>query len=79
MPSEEAEFDLTYYNTLTTWIDLDRLLTVFGLSREDLARELLERADLGAHGDEAQLAKASEVLLETRRALYRILAEEPDA
>jgi hypothetical protein len=30
-------------------------------------------------GDEAQIAKAAEILLETRRALYRILAEEPDA
>lgn len=38
MPSEEAEFALTYYNTLTTWIDLDRLLTAFGLTREDFAR-----------------------------------------
>jgi hypothetical protein len=37
MPREEAEFALTYYNTLTTWIDLDQLLTVFGLSREDFA------------------------------------------
>ena len=37
MPREEAEFDLTYYNTLTTWIDIDLLLTAFGLSREDLA------------------------------------------
>ncbi len=37
MPREEAEFALTYYNTLTTWIDLDRLLEVFGLAREDLA------------------------------------------
>jgi REP element-mobilizing transposase RayT len=37
MPREEAEFALTYYNTLTTWIDLDRLLDVFGLSRADFA------------------------------------------
>ena len=35
MPREEAEFALTYYNTLTTWIDLDQLLTAFGLSRGD--------------------------------------------
>ncbi|MES2707584.1 MAG: UTP--glucose-1-phosphate uridylyltransferase [Verrucomicrobiota bacterium] len=35
MPREEAEFALTYYNTLTTWIDLDQLLEVFGLGRED--------------------------------------------
>jgi len=37
MPREEAEFALTYYNTLTTWIDLDRLLEAFGLTREDFA------------------------------------------
>ena len=35
MPREEAEFALTYYNTLTTWIDLDRLLDAFDLTRAD--------------------------------------------
>ena len=39
MPREEAEFALTYYNTLTTWIDLDRLLEAFGLTRDDFAPE----------------------------------------
>jgi hypothetical protein len=37
LPREEDEFALTYYNALTTWIDVDRLLTVFGLSPADLA------------------------------------------
>ena len=37
MPREDIEFDLTYYNTLTTWIALDPLLTAFGLTREDFA------------------------------------------
>jgi hypothetical protein len=37
LPREEDEFRLTYYNALTTWIDLDRLLAVFGLSRAELA------------------------------------------
>lgn len=37
MPREEAEFALTYYNTLTTWIDVDRLLEAFGLTRADFA------------------------------------------
>ena len=32
MPSEEDEFKLTYYNTMTTWICVDRLLAAFGLS-----------------------------------------------
>ena len=39
MPREEDEFDLSFYNTLTTWIDLDRLLAGFGLTRSDLADE----------------------------------------
>lgn len=37
MPREEDEFQLTWYNTLTTWIDLDRLLAIFDLTRETLA------------------------------------------
>ena len=36
MPREEVEFGLTYYNTLTTWIDIDGLLRAFGLARADL-------------------------------------------
>ncbi|MGA2031287.1 MAG: UTP--glucose-1-phosphate uridylyltransferase [Thermoguttaceae bacterium] len=39
VPREEDEFRLSYYNTMTTWITLDRLLEVFGLSRADLADE----------------------------------------
>ena len=37
MPREEDEFALSYYNSMTTWIHLDRLLAVFGLSRHDLS------------------------------------------
>jgi hypothetical protein len=36
MPREEDEFHLSFYNTLTTWIDLDKLLAGFRLSRADL-------------------------------------------
>ena len=36
MPNEEAEFDLSYYNSMTTWIDIDRLLSAMDLSRESL-------------------------------------------
>jgi galactokinase/mevalonate kinase-like predicted kinase len=40
MPREEDEFALSYYNSMTTWIDLDKLLDLFGLTREDiLARD----------------------------------------
>ncbi len=36
MPREEDEFKLRYYNTLSTWIDIDQLLTFFGVARADL-------------------------------------------
>jgi hypothetical protein len=36
MPTEETEFHLRYYNTLTTWVDVDRLLHAFRLTRADL-------------------------------------------
>ena len=36
LPRPEDEFELSYYNTLTTWIDIDRLLEAFRLTREDL-------------------------------------------
>lgn len=34
LPQEEDEFRLSFYNTLTSWIDLDALLGFFNLSRE---------------------------------------------
>jgi len=37
MPREEDEFKLSYYNSLTTWITIDRLLNIFDLSRTDLS------------------------------------------
>ena len=46
-PREEDELNLSYYNTNTTWIQIDSLLHLFGLNRADLQT-----------GDEAQLAKA---------------------
>ena len=39
MPREEDEFHLSYYNSQTTWISLERLLDVFGLARRDLDDE----------------------------------------
>jgi len=36
LPREEDEYGLTYYNTLTTWIEIDRLLELFGLDRTAL-------------------------------------------
>jgi hypothetical protein len=39
MPREEIEFTLRYYNTLSTWIDIDALLASFGLTRDELDDE----------------------------------------
>jgi hypothetical protein len=46
-PREEDELNLSYYNSMTTWIQVDGLLALFGLTREDLLK-----------CDDAQLAKA---------------------
>jgi hypothetical protein len=34
MPREEDEFALSYYNSNTSWLHIDQLLAVFGISRE---------------------------------------------
>lgn len=39
LPREELEFDLSFYNTSTSWVTIDRLLEVFGLGRDDLSTE----------------------------------------
>src|SRR5207248_8804622 len=39
MPREEVEFALSYYNSNTCWIDLDQILSAFGLNRTDLPDE----------------------------------------
>ena len=45
-PREEDELGLRYYNSMTTWISIDPLLELFGLTRGDLM------------GDEGRLAEA---------------------
>ena len=37
LPNEEIEFNLSYYNSLTTWVDIEKLLKVFQLKKEDLS------------------------------------------
>ncbi len=37
LPDDELESHLSYYNSATYWVDIDRLLDVFGLTRETLA------------------------------------------
>jgi hypothetical protein len=49
LPREELEFDLSYYNSATYWIDLDQILKVFGISRTDL-------------GDQAKVTEAVRTL-----------------
>jgi hypothetical protein len=39
IPREEDEFRLTYYNSATSWVAIDKLLDAFKLSRDDLADE----------------------------------------
>ncbi len=39
LPDERLEFELSYYNSNTMWIGIDKLLAVFGLSRADLGSE----------------------------------------
>ncbi|MEE2642334.1 MAG: UTP--glucose-1-phosphate uridylyltransferase [Planctomycetota bacterium] len=36
MPREEDEFALSYFNSMTTWIDIDQLLSIFDLNRTQL-------------------------------------------
>lgn len=47
MPREEEEFGLTYYNSLTSWADIDGLLSAFGLVRTDLADDAKVAAAVG--------------------------------
>ena len=51
MPREEDEFGLSYYNTLTTWIDVDAFLAALGLTRDDVLS-----------GDSARIAAAVRAL-----------------
>ncbi|GKY99822.1 hypothetical protein MPSEU_000936000 [Mayamaea pseudoterrestris] len=36
-PREEDEFKFSYYNSMTTWIDIDKMLYTFKLDRDDLS------------------------------------------
>ena len=38
LPSEEIESVLSWYNSATYWIDVDQLLTLFGLTRDNLSQ-----------------------------------------
>ncbi|MBV9926075.1 MAG: UTP--glucose-1-phosphate uridylyltransferase [Acidobacteria bacterium] len=51
MPREEKEFELSYYNSLTTWVSIAPLLSVFGLTRETLGDEALVAEAVRAVGN----------------------------
>jgi galactokinase/mevalonate kinase-like predicted kinase len=55
MPREDAEFKLSYYNSLTTWIDVDQLLAFFSLTREDILNNDFEKISAGVHALAARL------------------------
>jgi UDP-N-acetylglucosamine pyrophosphorylase len=44
-PREEDELNLSYYNSMTTWIQIDQLLQLFGLDREDILQNRSEKID----------------------------------
>jgi hypothetical protein len=39
LPREEIEFKLSYYNSSTSWVSIDRLLKLFGLTHDTLQDE----------------------------------------
>ena len=39
LPSEDDELKFSYYNSLTSWINIDGLLSLFGLDRQDVLAE----------------------------------------
>jgi hypothetical protein len=39
LPDESIEFGLSFYNSSTTWVDIDKFLAVFELTRDDLDNE----------------------------------------
>lgn len=41
LSDEKIEFDLSYYNSSTTWVDLKQLLDAFGLEKGDLENPVL--------------------------------------
>jgi hypothetical protein len=36
LPREEIEFELSYYNSATYWLEIDGVLALFGLQRSDI-------------------------------------------
>lgn len=46
LPDEKIEYDLSYYNTSTMWIDIDELLKAFSLTRDKLGDATVVREEI---------------------------------
>lgn len=66
-PHEEDELLLSYYNTMTTWINVDKLLHIFGLTRDDLAKRTEEEISEAVR----QIAKRMPTYLTIKEVKYR--------
>ncbi len=50
MPREELEFNLSHYNTMTTWIDVDGFLRALGLTRDEVLANDATRINAAIRG-----------------------------
>jgi UDP-N-acetylglucosamine pyrophosphorylase len=66
-PHEEDELMLSYYSTMTTWINIDKLLHIFGLSRTDL----LNRSEEEISEDVRQIARRMPTYVTIKDVKYR--------
>ena len=55
MPNEQDEFNLSYYNTLSCWIDLDQFLERLGLTRDDVVKQESDKIDKAVRSLAAQM------------------------
>jgi hypothetical protein len=69
LPREEDEFALSYYNSNTSWLHVDKLLTTFGLTRGDLS------TNSGRGSDDADKVAASIRGVAARMPTYITLKE----
>jgi hypothetical protein len=56
MPREEDEFRLRFYNSMTTWIDLDALLATLELTRQDIITAAGKNPAAGSARDKITIA-----------------------
>ena len=66
-PREEDELKLSYYNSMSTWVQIDDLLNLFGLSRADILANDQEYIDQAVR----QLAKRMPTYVTIKEVKYR--------